>query len=146
MVRFVMGRRADMVWSAVLFITIFLPLASLSVDVPEYFRVATQLQGALDASAQQAVNDCLDLEGFSNTGTAQLKSTCIQQAAGQRFRSETSGLATGGHSPELTSVACSNGCRSLQVQGVVATRVFFSLSPRIRIVRVARSEVRMVHG
>ena len=41
MVKFVIGRRADMVWSALLFITIFLPLASLSVDVPEYFRVAT---------------------------------------------------------------------------------------------------------
>ncbi len=146
MVKFVIGRKADMVWSALLFITIFLPLASLSVDVPEYFRVATLLQGALDASAQQAVNDCLDLEGFSNTGTARLKSACIQQAAGQRFGSETSSLTTGGHSPVLMSVACSNECRSLQVQGVVSTRVFFSLSPRIRIVRTARSDVRMVHG
>ena len=135
-----------MVWSALLFITIFLPLASLSVDVPEYFRVATLLQGALDAAAQEAVNDCLDLEGFSNTGTARLKSTCIQQTVGQRFRSETSSLATEGHNPSLTSAVCSNGCTTVNVHGVVSTRVFFSLSPRIRIVRAARSDVRMVHG
>ena len=135
-----------MVWSALLFITIFLPLASLSIDVPEYFRVATLLQGALDAAAQEAVNDCLDLEGFSNTGTARLKSACIQQAAGQRFRSETSSLATEGHSSALTSVSCSHGCTSLEVQGTVSTRVFFSLSPQIRILRVAKSDVRMVHG
>lgn len=146
MVRFFTGQTGDMVWSALLFITIFLPLASLSVDVPEYFRVATLLQGALDAAAQEAVNDCLDLEGFSNTGTARLKSACIRQAAGQRFRSETSSLATEGHSPVLTSVSCSHGCKSLEVQGTVSTRVFFSLSPQIRILRVARSGVRMVHG
>ena len=48
-----------MAWSALLFTTIVLPLAGLSVDVPEYFRVATQLQGTLDATTQQAVNDCL---------------------------------------------------------------------------------------
>ena len=146
MVRFFTGRAGDMVWSALLFITIFLPLASLSVDVPEYFRVATLLQGALDAAAQEAVNDCLDLEGFSNTGTARLKSACIRQVAGQRFHSETSSLATEGHSPVLTSVSCSQGCKSLEVQGTVSTRVFFSMSPQIRILRAARSDVRMVHG
>ena len=146
MARFLIGRKADMVWSALLFITIFLPLASLSVDVPEYFRVATLLQGALDAAAQEAVNDCLDLEEFSNSGTARLKATCIRQAAGQRFRSETSSLSVEGHSPVLTSVSCSNGCKSLEVQGVVSTRVFFSMSPQIRIVRAARSDVRMVHS
>ena len=146
MVKFIIGCKADMVWSTLLFITIFLPLASLSVDVPEYFRVATLLQGALDAAAQEAVNDCLDLEGFSNTGTARLKSTCIRKAAGQRFRSETSGLSVEGHNPVLTAVACTNGCRSLEVQGVVSTRVFFSLSPQIRIARAAQSDVRMVHG
>ena len=146
MIRFCTGRRGNMVWSALLFITVFLPLASLSVDVPEYFRVATLLQGALDAAAQQAANDCLDLEGFSNTGTARLRADCVPQAAGWRFQSETAGLAAEGHSPSLMSAACVDGCEAVAVQGVVATRVFFSMSPRIRIARAARSDVRMVHG
>ena len=146
MVRFCIGHRGDMVWSALLFITIFLPLASLSVDVPEYFRAATLLQGALDAAAQEAVNDCLDLEGFSNTGTVRLKSGCVPTAAGRRFQSETAHLAAEGHSPSLTSAACVDGCTAVALQGMVSTRVFFSLSPRIHIARTARSDVRMVHG
>jgi len=126
--------------------TVFLPLSSLVFDVPQYFAAAATLEMALEAAAQEAANDCLQLEAFSRRGVARLDADCIGRQAGRRFVSLTGPLAGSGHEPTLTASRCEDSCQTVVLHGAATIRVFFSLSPTITIARTGSSQVRMTAG
>ena len=136
----------SLIWNAAVILLVFLPLASLTVDVPAYLRVASHLEQALATAAQDAANSCLDLSSFSQSGTAILALPCLQQTAQQRFDQATSSLAAAQHRPTLAQVTCHNACQTVTLQGTVAVRVFFALSPAITLTRSATSRTRMTFG
>ncbi len=140
------GTGANLIWNAAVILLVFLPLASLTVDVPAYFQVGSQLEQALATAAQDATNSCLDLPSFSQSGTALLELPCLRQTAQQRFDQATSSLAAAQHGPTLTQITCHSACQTVTLQGTAAVRVFFSLSPAITLTRSATSRVRMTSG
>lgn len=143
---FVRAARGDLVWNALLLLTVFLPLASLTVDVPEYFSAASYLEQALAASSQDAANACLDLQRYSQSGLAALDPHCLRRTAQQRFAQATAELAAMGHRPALVHTACRTHCQEVTLRGTVAVRVFFALSPALTITREATSRARMTAG
>ncbi len=138
--------RGSLVWNAVVILLVFLPVASLAVDVSAYFRVASHLEQSLATAAQDAANTCLDLATFSQVGTATLDLPCLYRVAGQRFEQVTSSLATDQHVPSLTQVACHNDCQTVTLQGTATLHVFFALSPAVTVTRTVSSRVRMTAG
>ncbi len=140
---FVSGTKANLVWNAMVLMTVLLPLSSLVFDVPQYFAAAANLEMALEATAQGAANDCMRLAAFSQSGTSRLDAGCIDLQARRRFETLTKPLTAAGHAPALTASGCQEGCQTVFVRGVAAIHVFFSLSPAITIVRTGSSKVRM---
>lgn len=138
--------QGSLVWNAVVILAVLLPLASLSVDVPEYFRVASHLEQSLATAAQDAANTCLDLKSFSQSGVATLDLPCLRRVAGQRFDQATVSLADAQHAPSLTQVTCHDACQTVTLQGTTTVHVFFALSPAVTLVRTASSRVRMTSG
>ena len=43
----------DMVWNALVIVTVLLPLAGLAIDVPRYFALRSRLQIAADAARKR---------------------------------------------------------------------------------------------
>lgn len=146
MLRVFFSARASLVWNAIVLMTVFLPLSSLVFDVPQYFAAASKLEMALDAAAQGAANDCLQLAEFSRSGLTGLDEGCLHGQALVRFQELTASLTDAGHGTSLTTIECRDNCQTVFLQGTVAVRVFFSLSPEISISRTASSMVRMTAG
>ncbi len=142
----VFGTRASLVWNTMVLMTVLLPLSSLVFDVPQYFAAAANLEMALEAAAQGAANDCLQLAAFSQSGMVRLDADCIGNQARRRFESLTGPLAAAGHVPVLTAAECRDSCQTVALRGTTAIRVFFSLSPKITIARTGSSQVRMTAG
>ncbi len=57
----------DMVWNALIIVTVLLPLSGLAIDIPRYFALRSRLQGAVDAAAEAAARQ-VDIPHFMNTG------------------------------------------------------------------------------
>ena len=144
--RFLSSTRASLVWNTMVLVTVILPLSSLVFDVPQYYAAATNLEMALDAAAQGAANDCLQLAEFSESGQTRLDEGCVNSQALIRFNDLTEQMADFGHESRLTTVDCRDSCQTVFLQGTTAVRVFFSLSPEIAISRTASSKVRMTTG
>lgn len=138
--------RGNLVWHTVVLLTVFLPLASLTVDIPEYFKAAAHLEQVLAASAQDATNTCLQLEQYSLTGHAALDAACLARVAQQRFALATAGLRAMRHQPVLVSVTCTDSCRTATLRGTVTLHVFFASSPVLVIAREVSSRTRMISG
>ncbi len=138
--------RGSLVWNASVILFMFLPLASLTVDIPEYLRVASHLEQALATAAQDAANTCLDLEVFSQSGTVTLNAPCLRRVADQRFRQATAPLAASQHAPILVQVRCQDACQTVTLEGTATLHVFFDLSPAVTLSRTATSRARMTAG
>ena len=65
------GRRGDMVWNALVIVTVLLPLSGLAIDVPRYFALRSRLQAAVDAAAEAAARQ-VDIAHYQNTGETRL--------------------------------------------------------------------------
>lgn len=143
---FAADRRAGLAWNAVVLTAVFLPLCSLAVDLPEYYAAAAHLEMALEAAAQDAANQCMQLRVFSLTGNAALDADCVRATVRSRFDSLTQGLAAAGRSPKLSATRCGDSCLSVSVEGSLAMEPFFGLAPPVSIRRTAVSRARMTGG
>lgn len=140
------GRQGDMVWSAVVLVTVMLPLAALTLDIPRYYRLAGQLNQALEAAAQDAALTCMDMAHFEHTGQIRMRdSLCLQVVAEGRFQDNVDEiLGRGGMFPQLVAVAYDPARQRVHVEGQAQMDVFFGLTPRITVRRTANSYIRMV--
>ena len=65
--QWLLGRRGDMVWNALVIVTVLLPLAGLAIDVPRYFALRSRLQIAADAGAEAAAR-AVDIRALHQHG------------------------------------------------------------------------------
>lgn len=136
--------RADMVWSAIVIVTVMLPLASLTIDIPRYFRLSGQLSQALETTGQGLVNTCLDMGHFEQSGQVRLVDVCLYYESGALFILNTQDLAWRGYQPLLTNFGYNPSTQRLHVEGEGTLTVFFGLTPALTIHRSVESRVRMV--
>ena len=141
MVSFFRDRRGDLVWSALVLVTVLLPLAGLALDLPRYYVLRSRLQLAADATAQ-AVAGCVDIPHFQHTGETRIQFWCYM-AERSTFASVVGDLQTKGHYPVLDRVSIDEGQDAVTVQASGATRLFFGLTPAVRVHVTARSRFRM---
>jgi len=137
-------RRGDMVWIAIVIVTVMLPLASLTMDIPRYFRLSGQLSQALEATGQGVVNTCLDMGHFEQSGQVRLVDVCLYYESGALFVLNTQDLAGRGYQPRLTGIAYSHSTQRLYLEGEGSLSVFFGLTPALTLRRSVESRVRMV--
>ena len=65
--RWLRGVSGDMVWNALVVITVVLPLLSFSVDVPRYFILRSALKNAADSAAEAAARS-VDVRAWRESG------------------------------------------------------------------------------
>lgn len=122
----------DMVWNALVIITVLLPLASLTIDVPRYFTLRARLQLAADAAAA-AVARCVDVTHFQQSGETRLRSDCVATEPGFIFSQATQDLHSKGYAPSLGAVAVDEGEDTVSVAASGTTTLFFGLTPAFAV-------------
>lgn len=138
--RYLAGRCGDMVWNALILITLLLPLASLSIDIPRYFVLKSRLQLAADGAAEAAAQR-VDVAHFRDTGEVRLASDAYAQAhwaAAALLPMHERGYAT-----TIERFAVDEQADTVTVGLVGTTHLFFGLSPAIRVRAEALSRFRM---
>lgn len=134
----------DMVWSAIVIITVMLPLASLTIDIPRYFRLSGQLSQALEATGQGVVNTCLDMGHFERSGQVRMVDVCIYFESTALFTLNTQELTRRGYQPRMTDIRYDPTAQRLYLAGEGALSAFFGITPALTLRRSVESRVRMV--
>lgn len=134
--------QGDMVWNALVIITVLLPLASLTIDVPRYFTLRARLQLGADAAAAAAAR-CVDVAHFQNVGETRLRSDCAVTEPGFIFRQATQDLQSKGYTPRLDTIAVDEGDDTVSVAASGTTTLFFGLTPSFSVHVRAVSRFRM---
>ncbi len=140
--RWVVGDEGNMVWHALILITVLIPLASLTIDVPRYYTLRSRLQLAADASAESAAR-CLDFDHFRNVGESRLLADCVTTDLAQFFGLATQDLRAKGYSPALGGVAVDEVADTVAVDASGTTTLFFGLTPQFTVNVRAVSSFRM---
>ena len=131
-----------MVWNALVLISVLLPLASLTLDVPRYYVLRSRLQLAADAAAE-ATAQCVDLSHFQNTGETRLEVWCRRSEPGATFQDVVQPLVDKEYQPTLAGVDVDEQNDVVTVRAFGTTRLFFGMTPAIRIEVEAQSRFRM---
>lgn len=131
-----------MIWNALVLVTVMVPLASLTIDVPRYFILRSRLQLAVDAAAE-ATAACIDLPHFQASGEVRLEATCLATTPGDVFNAALGNLRASGYSPSLTAVQVNEVDDWVTVQGQGTTRIFFGMVPGLTVHTQATSRFRM---
>ena len=138
----VVGSEGNMVWHALILVTVLVPLASLTIDVPRYFSLRSRLQLAADGAAVAAAR-CLDFDHFRNVGESRLRGDCVTVDSAQFFTLSTEDLASKGYAPALGTVAIDEVADTITVEASGTTALFFGLTPRFAVNVRAVSSFRM---
>ncbi len=141
---FVLGRRGDLVWNTLILVTVFLPLAGLSLDVPRYFVLRSRLQNATDAATQAAVQQ-VDIPCFQNTGETQLKDTYAGEAY-WAFNIAVASLRSHGYTATLDSLQRDEVADAVTATASGTMRLFYNLTPPVTVRVSTTSQYRITRG
>lgn len=136
------NRSGNMVWHALILVTVLIPLASLTIDVPRYYTLRSRLQLAADAAAESA-SRCLDFDHFRNVGESRLRPDCVNTDSAQFFALSTQDLTAKGYIPALRNVAIDETADTVAVEASGTTTLFFGLTPQFTVNVRAVSSFRM---
>ena len=131
-----------MIWSSIVLITVLLPLASLTIDVPRYYVLRSRLQLAADA-ATEATAQCVDVVHFQHTGETRLQAWCQADEPTLIFQPIVQPLLDKGYRPRLTAVEVDEAADTVTVRAAGETRLFFGLTPPVTLEVSARGGYRM---
>lgn len=134
--------RADMVWNALVLVTVLIPLGGLSIDIPRYFNLRASLATASDAAAAAAAQ-CLDIPHFQNTREVRLLPACAEAEARTIFAANIGDLDAGAYSPRLDAITLNEGEDSVAVRSSGDIRLMFGLTPAFTVNIEAESRYRM---
>ncbi len=137
-------RRGDMVWNALIIVTILLPLASLCIDVPRYFILRARLQAACNAASEGAAR-AVDVAYFQTTGQTRLDPGQAANNASALFTAGVSSLTGRGYSSSLSGFAIDDAAGTVTVQGTGSMRALFGLTPPFQLHLSSMSWYRMDH-
>ena len=141
--RFVLGRTGDMVWNALVIVTVLLPLAGLAIDAPRYFALRSRLQIAADAGAEAAART-VDIRHYINTGETRLEPDRYAGDAAWAFDTAVADLRSRGYTANFDGVAVDEGADAVSVAGSGTIRLFYNLAPPVMLRVAATSWYRMV--
>lgn len=129
-------------WTAMLLLTIVIPLYLIAVQYGRFADAKANLQAAADAAALAAVAE-VDVPTFQWTGNVVLRDTAHGMA--QAWASRTMARLPGGREvfPVVERVEVDNGCRCVRVTVRGEVSALFGLGATVRATGVAqvRAEV-----
>jgi hypothetical protein len=140
---FVLGRRGDMVWNALIIVTVLLPLAGLTIDIPRYILLRSRLQIAADAAAEAAALTVDELH-FMATGEVQLDAAHYPGAAAESFQATVANLLNHGYEATLDNLTVDETADAVTATASGTIRLLFGISPAFRVHAQATSWYRMV--
>jgi len=143
--RFLSGRRGDMVWNALVIVTVLLPLAGLAIDVPRYFALRSRLQIAADAGAEAAAR-AVDIRHYINTGETRLEPDRYAGEAAWAFDTAVTGLRARGYTANLDGIDLDEGADAVttRASGTIRLRFAYNLIPPVTVRVTATSWYRMI--
>jgi len=136
-------RRADLVWSTLVIVTVLLPLGGLSIDVPRYFLLRSNLATAADAAAAAAAQ-CVDTAHFQNTGETRLLPACARAEARDAFAASLHNLDRATYHPLFEGLSIDEGRDQVTVRAAGDLRLIFGLTPAFTVRVTAVSRYRMI--
>ena len=131
LITWLQDRRGDLVWSTLIIVTVLLPLGGLSLDVPRYFLLRSNLATAADAAAAAAAQ-CVDAPHFQNTGETRLLPDCAQAEARDAFAASLHNLDPATYHPRFVSLSIDESQDEVTVRAAGDLRLIFDLTPRLR--------------
>jgi len=141
--RFVSGRRGDMVWNALVIVTVLLPLSGLAIDVPRYFALRSRLQIAADAGAEASART-VDIRHYINTGETRLEPDRYAGEAAWAFDTAVADLRARGYTATLDGVDLDEGADVVATRASGTIRLFYNLTPPVTVHVGATSWYRMI--
>ncbi len=140
---FVFGRAGDMVWNALVIVTVLLPLSGLAIDAPRYFNLRTRIQIACDAGAEAAARQ-VDVAHFQNTGEVRLDPGTYAGEAQWAYVTAVADLRAHGYTADLDGIQLDEGADEVTVNGSGTIRLFYNLVPPVTVRATATSAYRMI--
>jgi len=140
---FALGRRGDMVWNALIVVTVLLPLSGLAIDVPRYFALRSRLQAAVDAAAEAAAQQ-VDVVHYQNTGETRLDGARYAGAALWSFDTAVANLRARGYTANFAGLSVDEATDAVTADAWGTIRLFYNLAPPVRVRVSATSWYRMI--
>ena len=140
LLRWMAGKKGNMVWNALVIVTVMIPLMGLTVDIPRYFILRSTLQNAADAAAEAAAQT-LDAGTFINAGDVSLASYAVDSAY-STFNAVAAPVAAKGYAISLNGVSVDEGANEVVVTASGSLRYLFGLTPEVTISVQATSRFR----
>lgn len=131
LLRWLRAKRGDMVWNALVIVTVMIPLMGLTLDIPRYFILRNTLQNAADAAAEAAAQTA-DAAAFINGGKRRLASYADDSAA-LTFYEAASPMTSRGYTLALDGVSIDEAGDRVLVTAHGAIRYLFGLTPEVAI-------------
>jgi Flp pilus assembly protein TadG len=141
--RWLLGQRGDMVWNALVIVTVLLPLAGLAIDVPRYFALRSRLQIAADAGAEAAART-VDIRHYINTGETRLEPDRYAGEAAWAFDTAVTDLRARGYTATLDGVDLDEGADAVSTRASGTIRLFYNIAPPVTVHVGATSWYRMI--
>ena len=135
--------RGDMVWNALVIVTVLLPLSGLAIDVPRYFALRSRLQIAADAAAETAARS-VDIRHYVNSGETRLEPGRYAGEAAWAFDTAVADLRARGYTAHLDGMDLDEATDAVSVRASGTIRLFYNLAPPITVRVGATSWYRMV--
>ncbi len=141
--RWLCGRAGDMVWNALVIVTVLLPLSGLAIDVPRYFALRSRLQAAVDASAEAAARQ-VDIAHYQNTGETRLDTDTYGGEAHWAFETAVTDLRARGYTASFENLSVDEAADAVTVDASGTIRLFYNLTPPVTVRVSATSWYRMI--
>ncbi len=142
-VHWLLGRRGDLVWNALVIVTVLLPLAGLAIDAPRYFALRSRLQIAADAGAEAAART-VDIRHYINTGETRLEPDRYAGEAAWAFETAVADLRARGYTATLDGVDLDEAADAVSTRASGTIRLFYNISPPVTVHAGATSWYRMI--
>jgi uncharacterized membrane protein len=142
LLRWVAGKRGDMVWNTLVIVTVMIPLMGFTLDIPRYFFLRNTLQNAADAAAETAAQT-LDAAAFINAGDVKLSSNASQYAY-NTFNAVASPMTAKGYNLSLDGISVDETNDNVSATAHGDIRYMFGLTPTVSIHVQAQSRYRTI--
>ena len=132
LLRWLLGKRGDMVWNTLVIVTVLLPLMGLTLDVPRYFILRSTLQNATDAAAEAAAQTT-DAASFINAGDQELLSSGAIQYAHRAFVAVAAPMNAKGYHLTIDSISIDESHDRVTVTAHGDIQYLLGMTPRVAV-------------
>ena len=139
---FAFGRTGDLVWNALLIVTVLLPLSGLAIDAPRYFALRSRLQIAVDAAAEAAARQ-VDIRHYGNSGETRLDPATYAGEAARAFDVAVANLRARGYTADCAALVVDEARDAVTATASGTIRLFYNISPPVTVHVTATSWYRM---